>query len=414
MKVLWFSNCDLTTGSTTTGSWLYAMSLALIGCGVQICNVTEGSVDTLEKKEVNGIIQYVVPYSKLKNGMPSGNIIKMLQNIECSENPDLIHIWGMENYWGVLSARGYFRSLQILEIQGIKHSCQRVYTANLTFNETARCFRLKEMIAYNRSIPYNKKQFQRWAKFEYEMLSNHKYISTQSEWVRAHIAPYIGKDTKVLNTKMAVRAQFMNKDSLWQGAGSHVIIMIASGPIPYKGAHDVVRALSIVRDSYPNTILKVIGNMGHDAPVWRKSGYTKFLQELISEKNLSDNVIFTGAMNAQDIVAEMKNAGVMTVPSYVETYCLTMAEAMAVGLPCVAAYAGALPELGENGQSALYYSPGDYEVMAAKICQIFGNRELSLKLSKNARRIAMERNDTDEVCAHQLRLYYQVCNDTIG
>jgi len=32
--------------------------------------------------------------------------------------PDLVHIWGIERFWGLLTARGYIRVPVLLEMQG--------------------------------------------------------------------------------------------------------------------------------------------------------------------------------------------------------------------------------------------------------------------------------------------------------
>ena len=409
MKILWFSNCDLSITCASTGSWLYAMSGALVRNGVEICNVTEGKVKQLSRIDSNGIVQYIVPFSKLKKGQPAQSIIKLLQNIEEYEKPDLIHIWGIENYWGILTARGFFRTPLILEIQGIKGSCARVFYANLSFFDCIKCTRLKEVISFKRSIMYEKSQFARWAYYEREMLLKHNYISTQSEWTRAQIAPFIDRNASILCSRIAIRGEYFTGQ--WVGMESRCILTISSGPIPYKGIHDIIKALPTIIKKHPEAKLKIIGNFGHNAPVWRRSGYTKFIQGMIRNYGLDDRVIFTGSLNAQEIVSEMEKAGVMVISSYVESYCLAMAEAMAVGLPCVATYAGALPELGEEGKNALFYCPGDYEVLSSKICTIFDDKTIATILSHNSKEKAVARNNEETVVEHQFELYNYVLKE---
>lgn len=407
MKVFWFSNCNLLQKNINTGSWLYAMSRGLIRNGVTLINLTEGKTRDINRIDEAGIIQYLIPRYKRIKGVPSCNSLKIISNIVEEENPDIVHIWGTESYWGLLSSRGYINRLSILEIQGLKYSCSRVYNGNLNLSEQLKCIGLKELIRPSSSLFAIRNSFSRWSKIEQEILRGQKYISTQSDWVRRQIKPYIDKKTEILETRMAIRNEFFDEKYSWISNSSRTILVMSAGSIPYKGLHDIIKALYIIKREYPTVKLKIIGVTDHHAKPWRKSGYTKFLESLAQKYNLTSSIEYTGALGAIEIASLMQNAEVMVIPSYVESYCLAMAEAMAIGLPCVATYAGALPELGDSNNT-LFYQPGDIESLAFNVISLFGDNKRKERVSREYRTIAQNRNSIESVYQKQYQIYSTV------
>ena len=408
MKIFWFSNCNLLQNSINTGSWLYAMSRELARNGVNLINLTEENTESISKSENAGIVQYVIPHFKKKNGVPSDFILKRISNIVEMEKPDLIHIWGTENYWGLLSSRGFTKHVTILEIQGLKSSCSRVYSGNLSIYEQFKCIGVRELIRPSSSIFAIKRSFAKWSTIEHEILRGHKYISTQSDWVRRQISPYVDQQTEIIRTRMAIRNEFFEQKYSWVNNTSRTIIVISAGSIPYKGLHDVIKALALIKREFPMVKLKIIGVTDFKAKPWRKSGYTKMLEALAKKSNLTSSIEYTGALGAEEIAVLMQKAEVMVIPSYVESYCLAMAEAMAIGLPCVATFAGALPELGDSSNT-LYYQPGDIESLAYNVICLFNDNKKDI-ISREYRNIAQKRNNIAAVYQRQYDIYCSVIN----
>ena len=64
---------------------------------------------------------------------------------------------------------------------------------------------------------------------------------------------------------------------------------------------------------------------------------------------------------------------------FIETYCLSFAEAMIVGVPTVTSFTGAMPELARHGEESLFYNSIDYQTCATYGSDIndFGRYALS-------------------------------------
>lgn len=96
----------------------------------------------------------------------------------------------------------------------------------------------------------------------------------------------------------------------------------------------------------------------------------------IFEKRLpkSKYVEFLGKLTDQEIVEVYKRSQAFVFPSLIEGFGLPGLEAMAVGLPVIAAHASCLPEIYEN--AALYFDPYDVNDLVEKIKLIINDKNL--------------------------------------
>lgn len=417
MKVLWLSNCILTDStSKATGTWLFAISRELCKReNIQMANITiSGSINKVTRDDCNNIKQWILPY-KLgrfnKPSLPNKALILQVQEVINEYNPDIIHIWGIELFWGLLVSEGYIdKNKTIIEIQGINSVWADYVYADLTFKDLLSCVRLKELICPSFTIFSTKKRLKSYYNQDKRILSSCKYISTQSDWTRGQIFPFISKDSMVLETLRPLREAFL-KSKQWSASNldnKFTIFAFSSGASPLKGMHIVIKALSILSRKYPNIKLRIAGGYQHGFPCYKKAGYVKYIEKLICTLNLRGKVEFLGSLDENQLVNEMQNASIMVQPSFVESYCAALAEGMAVGIPCVVAYAGAMPELAVDGESALYYSPSDYVDCANKIMRLYENKGFAQSISNSARSIALNRNDIVRVVDRQISLYENV------
>ncbi|CAM5587197.1 glycosyltransferase family 4 protein (plasmid) [Streptomyces viridifaciens] len=120
-----------------------------------------------------------------------------------------------------------------------------------------------------------------------------------------------------------------------------------------KGVDRVVRAMPKVGDPTEEAVLLVVG----DGPERSK------LEELVTELDLSDRVIFTGHVTDMAPILAASDAVVLAsiVP---ETGPLALKEAMGAGKPVVASRTGGIPEFITNGVSGLLVEDDDELVHA--------------------------------------------------
>jgi phosphatidylinositol alpha 1,6-mannosyltransferase len=108
------------------------------------------------------------------------------------------------------------------------------------------------------------------------------------------------------------------------------------------------------------------------------------LQLQVKRLNIEDRISFLGFVRDSDLLALRRSAEVFAIPSEAELQSLATMEALACGLPVVAADAYALPELVHHGKNGFLFQPGNSDEMAEQIDQILGDRSLREQMSKES------------------------------
>lgn len=409
MKILWLSNAVLATEDKgLSGTWLDATAQHLIASGqVTLINIVMGNVKEPVQHNDSSIQQWVIPPSSPgKNGLPSGKSVEIALQIIGKIAPALIHIWGVEAWWGILAARQLLdRSVPVLlEIQGLKGACARVFAGGMTVREQRSCIYLKEMLL-GRSIAKDQKEFMNWGHFEQEIISGCRFVSTQSPWVRAWVKA-ANPNCNVYNTELMLRKAFYDAVPWTSKEENPVIFCSSAYPVPYKGLHDAIRALALLSRRFPKVRLRIAGSIQKSR--LRQDGYVRWLNKLCVDLGIKGQVEWLGPLTADQVVREIQNCSVFLMPSHCESYCVALAEAMYLGCPVVTAFNGGTSYLVSDETTGLFYPSGDEVMCAFQLERILTDRELASRLSSNARTKAQERNNPGTIVENQLGIYRNV------
>ncbi len=89
------------------------------------------------------------------------------------------------------------------------------------------------------------------------------------------------------------------------------------------------------------------------------------MREQAERLNLGDRVSFLGFVRDADLLALRRSSDVFVIPSEAELQSLSTMEAVACGLPVVAANSYALPELVHHGENGYLFQPGNSDELAS-------------------------------------------------
>ena len=105
------------------------------------------------------------------------------------------------------------------------------------------------------------------------------------------------------------------------------------------------------------------------------------------------NVRFTGGIrDRRDLARLLAAADVFISASLMETYGLTLVEAMACGIPVVAFRVGGIPEAAPDGQVAILCPPQDAAALIEAITKLQNSPRLRERLGTLAQDTARHRN----------------------
>ena len=135
---------------------------------------------------------------------------------------------------------------------------------------------------------------------------------------------------------------------------------------PEKGQAGLLRAFAKLRAKHPELRLRLVGD-GPD----RAS-----LEALAKELGLSDAVMFAGRLPEEDTLAEIARADLLVLPSFMEGLPIVLMEAMAVGVPVIASRVAGIPELVEDDETGLLFTPSNWDELASRIDLLLGDEAL--------------------------------------
>jgi alpha-1,3-rhamnosyl/mannosyltransferase len=108
-------------------------------------------------------------------------------------------------------------------------------------------------------------------------------------------------------------------------------------------------------------------------------------------------VILTGALSDQDLSLLLRGAALEVIPSLYEGFCLPMVEAMACGVPTIAANSSCLPEI--SGGVLRYFDPYSVDEITACMEEALRSRDLRAELAGRGKQRAQQ--FSWELCAQQ-------------
>lgn len=145
---------------------------------------------------------------------------------------------------------------------------------------------------------------------------------------------------------------------------------------PEKRVDELIRAVALLPADLPAR-LEVVGD-GARRAVWTA---------LADELGVADRVRFRGHVTDDELLEAYAGADVFCMPGVAELQSLVTLEAMAAGLPVVAADAMALPHLVRPGSNGELFQPGDVEELAGHLARLVGDAELRNRMGAASREI---------------------------
>jgi glycosyltransferase involved in cell wall biosynthesis len=240
----------------------------------------------------------------------------------------------------------------------------------------------------------------RWAKYlllkttEQYGRKRAKHVILISEYVRKFLPQNNLRKTWLINNPIA--DSFFAVD--WRPEPGR--IFCCSRIRPLKNIVGMIKAFATVIRSFPNAKLRIAGAA---EPV-----YLRKCQREVKANSLSDNVSFLGNLSIDDIQQELSKANCLAIPSFQENAPLTIAEAMAVGVPVVGSKVGGIPEMVEDGKTGLLVDPYDTKDIADAVLKILSDRNLAYSMSRQAKEIAKQRFMASAVCEKTLKVYNEI------
>lgn len=415
MRVLWLCNMPLPEAAKvfgivngTGGGWLSAeFDLLRRNNDIETAACFPlRHTKKIRKELVNGTPHYSVPRRIHSFFRYDATMEPFFREIVNDFKPDVIHIHGTENTpaWSLMKACPEYT--YVVSLQGIismiavhNHACLPYHWQK---DRT-----LMDFVSH--SAPLSRAaSYRNGGKYEAMVIQNAQYVLGRTYWDRA-CAEMLGMTGQYVHAPELLRPPFYRTH--WDSAACEKLwIFSSAASTSIKGAHFLLEAVAMLKPQYPEIKLCFAGNRpgtGGLRRTLRRTGYEVYITRLIRKLGLQDNVCFMGRLTAEQMCEQMRLANVYVHPSAIDNSPNALAEAMMVGTPCVASYAGGIPSMLNDGTEGLLYQYDAPYMLAYQIKRIFDSPELANSLSEGAKARAA-RDHSEETADITLNLYRQI------
>lgn len=404
MKVAWFTNSlmpdvhrHLQIPGAGSGPWMAELlSLLRARADMDLHVITSTHVCPSTSFSADGVTYHLVRHRKPVAPLMSPSLdIAQLADVVHRIDPDVVHIHGSEQQYGLVCQHADIARRTILSVQGIIDAYERKVAGELGWRDRLRATSLLEL-ARGGGVFWQRLAYRLRARSERQVFALCRAFMGRTAWDRAYVA-FANPAATYHEVGEVLRAPFYT--SRWTlDAAQPFTIFFSNITGPIKGGEVLLKAVALLKARFPQVRLRLAGRVG------TRSGYARYMRSCIEDGGLGDCVEQLGYLDADRIVEAMKTSMVFVSASYGDNSPNSLAEAQIMGVPTIATFVGGVPSMsGPDG--TLFVPPGEPEMLAAAIASVFEDRALCLRLSGAARALALQRHDRSLIVASLLQAY---------
>ncbi|MEW6378189.1 MAG: glycosyltransferase family 4 protein [bacterium] len=407
MRILWLVNTPfpemvrhLGLAGDYMGCWMPALKEALInfpefrpgtenhlGIACAIAGISES-----RRFDFDGVTYFCFPKSRICEYLQSyGKELTDCLGVVEEFNPDLIHVHGTEEFYGLIA--GLVDKPVVVSLQGILSALVKVYFGSMGWKDILR----------SPGIMKSYLIVKRKTKTERRIFRMNRFFIGRTLWDKSHLMSLAGNGEYVYyQSHEVMRKEFSEVEWSLESARPATIACVSSCSA-YKGVDCLVEAVSLLSRKIPEVTLSIYGSFPH-------KGYGAFLRRKVQQLGLQDKVLFCGFKDAGQLAEVLSMVRVLAIASHLENSSNSLQEAMLVGTPVVAPFVGGLFSLAEHDKTCLMFPRGDAAVLAESLEQVLTDDNLVARLSQAARTTAQRINNPEAVADNLLRIYQDVVN----
>ena len=203
-------------------------------------------------------------------------------------------------------------------------------------------------------------------KIRYRNLLCHKIIGI-SDCVSQDILSAGIDPKKIVTIPNAINfSKFPNRTEKVFDPSRPVIGHVARIQPQVKGQDILIRAIDLLKKDHPQIQCIFAGAPAQNCPQDLES-----LKNLVSDLGLEENITFVGGIT--DVPGFLSCIDIFALPSRSEGFGISLVEAMAMGIPCIASNLDGPAEVLEHGKLGLLFPTEDAQALADKITEMIAH-----------------------------------------
>jgi glycosyltransferase involved in cell wall biosynthesis len=334
--------------------------------GLQTCHVRRGQLHAIYlsiQKIMNALSLFMYTFYRAK---------KFIKTI----NPDIVHGIGTEHIWPFVALNSGFP--HVITLHGI-----------LT----------KILKQTNPPILTRQRYF---ALLERYVMKKAKNVIVINQYVQ-NIMQKCNNSARLYSVENPVHKRYFNVIS---SPSESKKILFVGHTGRGKGFKDLIEAFIYLKRKgvVSNWVISAVG------PIHKGSYYDE-ISYLIRKEDIHSNIIFKGFLLPHEIIEEYKSSAFLVLPSEQETAPMSIAEAMACGLPVIATRVGGIPYMVKDNDTGLLFDVGKNEELADRMLKLIQNPDLSKRYGERSKVEAEKRWRPEKIAEQTMKVYTQIINE---
>jgi glycosyltransferase involved in cell wall biosynthesis len=155
-------------------------------------------------------------------------------------------------------------------------------------------------------------------------------------------------------------------------------ILVPGTLLQSKGQHTAIQAAGLLKEKGLDFMMWIAGGAAASDTI----GYSNYLQRLIQDNGLEENVFLLGWR--KDIYTLMRMADAVALPTHTEGFPLVVLETMTLKCPVVSTPVGGIVDIIEDGETGLLGPVDDQKVLAENIEKLIRDKDLADRIARKA------------------------------
>lgn len=414
MKVIWLVNVlfpevcrALGAEPPVIGGWLYSYkNIVDKYCpDISIYIISPYGGRNFNELEIEDTYYYTFP-SNTRESVLKCWFQKICRSIE----PDIVHIHGSEYIHSSIFSTVCDSRKIVLSIQGMTSLYSQYIYSGLERSKVLRSFSIRDLIKKEKiSDLYN--NFVKRGEREKALIRSIRNVIGRTSWDRAN-ALAINEDIDYYVCQEPLRDSFYN--NIWniENCERHTVFL-SQVHYSIKGFHVFLKALPLIKRKYPDVKVYITGDNLTLKPWYKITTYWKYIKKEIQSLGVSENLYFLGRLNEESMVKAYLKANVFVCPSSIENSSNSVCEAQLLGTPVIATYVGGMMDLIDDGNTGLLYRFEEYAMLAEKVCKLFADDSISVRISEAERKVALKRHNMESISSSLDNIYKSIIKKTM-
>lgn len=330
-------------------------------------------------------------------------------------NPDVIHIHGTEFFYGRMSQEVYCGKPTVVSLQGVLHGYLPFVVGALSPKEVfwnqfnVRRY-LKGQTVFSEQTHWRKLRVPQ----EELAFKAHCHFIGRTDWDRAWVrALNPMAHYHAVNETLRTPFYAANRRKRTSIKPRSIYCSAAAG-YPLKGAHVLFRAVSYLKDKYPDISVRIcaaerVSRKASLISILMTDQYASYLRHLVRALGIERHVIGLPSLSAEEVAKELAQAETFVLPSFCENSPNSLGEAQLIGTPAIATFAGGVPSVLKDGVEGRLVPSGDPASLAAMIDWYFSHPDDADAYAGAARMSAMVRHDPILNAEATMNVYNELC-----